>query len=264
MLNYKYKIALIVLTALAFLGLLELFLTIREKFETASAAACFSCTTFFPDALNVKVDDLTITRDETAIRADIATRVGNYASARAKVISNVLDAATKFIAERQAGTICTDITEVGAQYFTCMNKYVTSNVSCGTTGCLEILDIVMKKAMICSSKDCDDEKLFPRANEQAQCRATSVCKTVEELEENIKNQIVIVKGKLDDCAKMLTSTDSECNATHVTAILTKMKAKIAIELSDAEKARGPQLGSAYGQTDVLFDLNSMVYSNTLI
>jgi hypothetical protein len=256
-----YKVALIVMAALAFLGLLGMFLAIREPFETASAAACFSCTQFFPDALNVKVDDLTVTRDETVIRSDISVRVGNYASGRSKVISSVLDALEKFIAERQAGTTCMGITAVGPQYFACLNKYITTNLSCGPTGCLEILDIVMKKAMVCSAKDCDDDKLFPRANEQAQCRATSVCKSLDDLETNIKRQIVAVKSSLDNCTKMLTS-NSECNATHVTAILTKMKAKLAIELSDAEKARGPRLGSAYGQTDVLFDLNSMVYSNS--
>lgn len=266
-----------VLGAIALLLLLWFALRVHETF--ADAQQCFACTDYFSDALAINIDDVPLVGDEKDILAVIATKLGTAVEARAAFLYQVLDAIVQFLDERASArpgddgkATCQNILatmEPTKEYFNCMNTYVLAKFDCKPNGgaklecsqVLPIVDLVMKKALICG-RDCSDIKLYPRADEQAVCRQTSVCKTVAELESNIRRYTDEVKQAVTNCKQSLVGgADTECSMTYAKALLTKKKAKAAIELSDAEKARSVQLGSGYGQNDVIFDMNTLVIAN---
>jgi hypothetical protein len=252
---------------------------VHETF--ADAQQCFACTDYFSDALAINIDDVPLVGDEKDILAVRATKLGTAVEARAAFLNQVLDAILRFLDERAStrpgddGTAtCQNILatmEPTREYFNCMNKYVLAKFDCKPNGgaklecsqVLPIVDLVMKKAVVCG-RDCGDVKLYPRADEQAVCRQTSVCKTVAELENNIRRYADEVRQAVSNCQQSLVrggGGDTDCALTYAKALLTKKKARAAIELSDAEKARGVQLGSGYGQNDVIFDMNTLVIAN---
>jgi hypothetical protein len=271
------------LGAIALLVLLWFAMRVHETFADAESSGklCFACTDYFSDALAINIDDVPLVGDEKDILAVIATKLGVAVEARAAFLNKVLDAITQFLDDRATTrpggdgvATCQNILptmEPTREYYNCMNKYVLAKFDCKPkepsgsklecSQVLPIVDLVMKKALICG-KDCSDIKLYPRANEQAVCRQTSACKTVAELESNIRRFTNEVRGAVSNCQRSLSgSGDAECALTYAKALLTKKKAKAAIELSDAEKARGVQLGSGYGQNDVIFDMNTLVIGN---
>lgn len=277
--------AFIIITLLALFGLLLWWLhvtpTIEQFFDNQTI--CMKCIDYFRDALSIPVEDIPMVGGDAVITNQISDRISQYTVQRNGFVGKVLDALLSFVEDRKKGLVCKNILEPGRDYFTCMNKYVMDKMDCkqvvdstlninnaaaeSAVNCstvLPIVDMIVTKARICSTVACDDITKYPRADEQAQCRNTNQCKTIDDLEQRIIIVIQDVKKEVLECLRQLTDRSSQCSMMYSKTLYEKMKGRINIQLAQEDGVLGPSLASQYGSSQEIFDRNTMYVKASLV
>ena len=254
--------------------------------SSASAGAidnqCLDCASYFSGAvsLNFGITDT----DSMKI-----SKIADYANHQNTVITAVLAAVKGFVSGAPlAGVKCkTKPTEPSQAYYDCLREHVTYTASCDSTKMTQlqnscpasnrncsaysdmladcqlasrVIDDVIAKASICSVKDCNDIKIYPKALEQERCKETSICKTVEDLEANIIKIHDKMAESLAACTSKLTDSNSDCVKHFLDIIAAKEISGPAGIVRGSGTGAG--LGSEVGMDNTTFDISSMVIGNT--
>ena len=239
---------LFAISILCFVALLSFALETREYFTDTQIQQCFECSKYFSDGL---------------VLAD-PTSIAGFADAHAAFLIGVLDSIVYFVNNRPV--ICTSPPKGIDEYMACLNKYVSDVVKkqCQGRQCTVIatvVDDIIGQAQVCADTKCDNTVKYPRAEEQALCRATSKCKSIEELESNVRRYEQLIRNNILVCKAYLRDANSECAQFYTKVIKTKQQAAHAIDVAAADRGQGPTLGSGYGKNATEFDLATMVLAN---
>lgn len=237
---------------------------------------CLECATYFSGIASLPFG---------AADTDSAkqAKVADYANHQSAIITYVLAAIQGFVqGSPLAGACKTKPTDPSQAYYDCMRDHVTYSVSCdaikmnklhnscpatdkncttyssAVTDCqlvTQVIDDVIAKASICSSSDCSDVAKYPKAQEQEQCKETSICKTVADLDANIMKVHDDIAASVAACALKLTTNDSDCVKHFLDIVAAK-------QITSQATAGTAGLGSQQGADDTTFDISSMIISNT--
>ena len=279
----KLIICVIVMAIVALIGLLWLQLDgsglglglavgLMEGFEDDQ---CLSCAVYFGDVLNMDLDfvseDMSTDAQKTAVQQKISDLVGEQGA----ILVKVLDAVLAFLDDKTREICKVKPTEVNTAYFNCMNQYILNAVSCKAgdgrsnpgycKNVGKIIDEIMKRAVICAGSgggDCDDIVKYPKIEERNVCKATSQCKTIADLEKNIRKFEAETRKKVQECMKNLQDSAHPCSKYYVKTIMAKVDAVMRLNSLNNEIGKASKLGSmGYGKDDSAFDAATMVLAN---
>lgn len=258
----KTQHILIGIGVLMLLLLLSEFVHMRETFiDNQVTQNCMMCVKYFSGALSL--------RDPTAIPA--------YVDAHSSYLLGLLDQVLYFLDNKP--TVCETLPTDIPQLLACWQKFVSTKMydpcminpetgskdTANQPKCAVItslMDDLIQKAMICSNVSCNDIKVYPRAEEQATCRATNTCKKLDDFERNIRSQQKVLRDAIIQCKVLLMDSNGSCVTYFSKVIQTKQDAQKASEMAAADKAQGPSLGSIVGQKDSEFDMATLVVANS--
>jgi hypothetical protein len=265
---WKYTLLVLVLFICIMVVLLGLQMVVRnggftlthEDFADAGNNSddlqCNDCINYFSDAASLN--------DPSLLPA--------YAQSQAALLTTALDGLAGFMKDKNK--FCDVPPNDLKSYTTCLYNYMQKNVQAkclvdGTgadaingknkvkcTIIQTLVDDILDKATVCTA-DCDDNKKYPLLDERLQCKATGQCKSIAELEANIRKYIDQTRAAVLQCKIRLMDPTSTCSKYF--AKLIGIRSDSAKSLAAKDNIKMPQLSAMYGVSD--FDTSTLVLAN---
>jgi hypothetical protein len=199
-----------------------------------------------------------------------------YAEAQAALLAKALDGLTAYVTEKNK--FCDEPPIDVNSYKTCLTNYIASTVMtpCITDGtgadlvngrnkakCAilqTLVDDIMARATLCKA-DCDDLSKYPREDERLQCQNTAQCKSIPELESNLKTQVDLYRSQLLTCKIALADPTTTCYQYFAKLIQVKQDSAKALAAAAQSSADTPTLSSMYGASAINFDTATLYLAN---
>lgn len=226
---------------------LYLSLSIKEYFTTVGgivittdnkSGQCFECMTFYSDALALQD----------------AVQIIPYINSQNIFIQSIFDALDTFLQNRKTLCVSEDKAPLTVdKYLSCLTDYI-NNVSCplniSKAGCKiknTILSTLTSKSINCGTKT-----VFVKGN----AIEPAICKTVEELEKNILNNLINLKTDFAICKDNFATTDTLCVSQFASNISNRLQ-KENIEAAKTANDKNILISKA-DLNKTMFDINTMI------